>query len=98
MNDQFSHSRDWNSFKFDAPKSQKKLNTFRLLNRLCWSGNLIAAIFLIQDLFGGVAGTMNLNFVVLFALGAMFGFGSFKCEQKIKFIKYQLSHFSKPEE
>ena len=94
MNQESPYPRGWGSYKFDELQTLRKLKAFRLLNVMCWVGNLTTAYLLIQPLLQGISTTVNVSLFAEIALSAFFGFSSFKCEQKIKFIRYQLSHFS----
>jgi len=93
MNEVKANAKNWSSFKFNATDSWRQLKLFRLLNGLCWAGNVGTAVLLIQDMIMGTHTTLDLRFLILILLGFAFGFGTFQCEKKIKFIKYQLSHF-----
>ena len=87
-------TKDWAAFTFDATDSLRQLKFFRLLNAACWVGNAMTVVLFIQDMLTANHTTVNLHLFVLIFLGFIFGFGTFKCEQRIKFIRYQSSHFS----
>lgn len=98
IDNQLPSAKNWESFKFDVTGSLRKLKALRLINGICWTGNLMTGGWMIQDFFRGTNSTMNLNFFVVLGLGGLFGLGSFKCGKNIKFIRYQLSHFSTKEQ
>lgn len=97
MNEAKANAKDWSSFKFDAADSRRQLKLFRLLKGLCWVGNVGTAALFIQDMLMGTRTTLDLRFFIFILLGFAFGFGTFQCEKKIKFIRYQTSYFSNQE-
>lgn len=90
--------KDWSAFKFDATDSLRKLTLFHVLNGICWAGTVITLVLFIQDMLMGNFAMLNLHFILLILLSFVFGFGTFQCEKTIRFIRYQLSHFSTREQ
>lgn len=85
--------KDWSAFKFDATANLRRLTFLRVVNGVCWAGTVTTLVLFIQDMFMGNPAALDLHLFVLILFSSVFGFGTIKCQKKIKFIKYQLSHF-----
>lgn len=81
-------------FIFDFDAASRKLKFLRCLNIIFWGGTFVLALLLVNEIVRAAKVQFDQFFIGSLALNILFGIGTFKCNEKMKFIKFQILHFS----